>query len=323
MTAAARAWPALPVEEWAPTRDTLQLWTQIVGKVRLARTPTTSHWWNVPLYVTARGLTTSMIPADAGGFQIDFDFVDHRLVIAVSNGSQRSMRLEARAVAEFYAEVLAMLDELGLSTPIWTMPVEIPDAIPFDQDDVHTSYDRAQVERFWRALVEINRVFEQFRSEFIGKTSPVHLFWGALDLAVSRFSGRRAPPHPGGAPNCGPHVMHEAYSHEVSSAGYFPGPAGEGVFYSYAYPEPDGYRNYPVAPATARFDDALGEFILPYEIVRTATDPDAVLLEFLRSTYAAAADTAAWNREELERRGPPTSSAPTSTPSTTTPSGQR
>lgn len=298
---ASSAWPALPVDEWAATRDTLQLWTQIVGKVRLARTPTLSHWWNVPLYVTARGLTTSMIPADTGGFQIDFDFIDHQLVIAVSTGALRKVELQARPVAEFYAEVMAMLDELGLSTPIWTMPVEIPDAIPFELDDVHRSYDRGQVERFWRALVEMTRVFQQFRSEFVGKTSPVHLFWGALDLAVTRFSGRRAPPHPGGAPNCGPHVMHEAYSHEVSSAGYWPGPDGEGNFYSYAYPEPDGYRQHPVTPAAARFDDTLSEFVLPYEVVRGAADPDAVLLDFLRSTYAAAAETAAWNRHELER----------------------
>ncbi len=181
------------------------------------------------------------------------------------------------------------------------MPVEIPGAIPFDRDHVHTTYDRDQVERFWRALIEIVRVFEQFRSEFIGKISPVHLFWGALDLAVTRFSGRPAPPHPGGVPNCGPQVMHEAYSHEVSSAGYWPGPDGEGVFYSYAYPEPNGYRQQPVAPTGAHFDAALGEFVLPYDVVRTASDPDAVLLEFLHTTYTAAAETASWNREELER----------------------
>ena len=301
MTVVPGAWPALPLSEWGPTRDTLQLWTQIVGKVRLARTPMMSHWWNVSLYVTARGLTTSLISAAPSAFQIDFDFVDHRLVIAVSDGGQREAPLEAKPVAEFYEEVMTMLGDLGLATPVWTMPVEILDAIPFEQDRVHASYDRAQVENFWRALLQMNRVFEQFRSEFIGKVSPVHLFWGALDLAVTRFSGRTAPPHPGGAPNCGPHVMQEAYSHEVSSAGYWPGPDGEGVFYSYAYPEPDGYRIHPVTPAQAHFDDALGEFVLPYETVRTAPDPDAVLLDFLRSTYVAAADTAAWNREALER----------------------
>ncbi|HWM23142.1 MAG TPA: DUF5996 family protein [Ilumatobacteraceae bacterium] len=295
-------WPALPIAEWQATRDTLQLLTQIVGKIRMVRTPLMSHWWNVPLYVTARGLTTSMIPAGGRGFQIDFDFTTHDLDITISNGERRSFPLEARPVADFYAELMAMLDDLDLTTPIWTMPVEIPgEVIPFDKDDVHTSYDRGQVERFWRALVEMARVFELFRSEFVGKVSPVHLFWGGLDLAVTRFSGRRAPPHPGGAPNCGPHVMLEAYSHEVSSAGYWPGPDGEGVFYSYAYPEPDGYRRQPVAPSSAHFDDALGEFVLPYETVRTASDPDAVLLEFLRTTYAAAADTGRWDREELER----------------------
>ena len=294
-------WPALPVAEWAPTRDTLQLWTQVVGKVRLARTPRMSHWWNVPLYVTSRGLTTSMMPAGSVGFEIGFDFVDHELAVTVSDGRRRSLRLEPKTVAVFYSEVMALLDDLGLSTPIWSMPVEIPDAVAFDHDDVHASYDREQVERFWRALVQMDRVFEVFRSGFIGKVSPVHLFWGALDLAVSRFSGRPAPPHPGGAPNCGPHVMHEAYSHEVSSAGYWPGPDGEGVFYSYAYPEPDGFRDHAVAPTAARFDGKLGEFVLPYEVVRTSVDPDAVLLEFLHSTYAAAADTAAWNRTELER----------------------
>ena len=295
-------WPALPIAEWQATRDTLQLLTQIVGKIRMVRTPLMSHWWNVPLYVTARGLTTSMIPAGGRGFQIDFDFTTHDLDITISNGERRSFPLEARPVADFYAELMAMLDDLDLTTPIWTIPVEIPgEVIPFDKDDVHTSYDRGQVERFWRALVEMARVFELFRSEFVGKVSPVHLFWGGLDLAVTRFSGRRAPPHPGGAPNCGPHVMLEAYSHEVSSAGYWPGPDGEGVFYSYAYPEPDGYRRQPVAPSSAHFDDALGEFVLPYETVRTASDPDAVLLEFLRTTYAAAADTGRWDREELER----------------------
>jgi hypothetical protein len=243
-----------------------------------------------------------MIPAGGRGFQIDFDFRTHRLDISTSDGEQRSMPLQAQPVAAFYAEVMAMLDDLGLTTPIWTMPVEIPGAvIPFDKDNVHAAYDRDQVERFWRALIEMVRVFEQFRSEFIGKVSPVHLFWGGLDLAVTRFSGRRAPPHPGGAPNCGPHVMLEAYSHEVSSAGYWPGPDGEGVFYSYAYPEPDGYRQEPIAPPGAHFDDVLGEFVLPYETVRTANDPDATLLEFLHTTYAAAADTAGWNRSELER----------------------
>ena len=294
-------WPALPVAEWKDSRDTLQLWTQIVGKIRMVRTPLMSHWWNVPLYVTARGLTTSLIPAGGRAFQIDFDFLDHQLVVATTDGAERTSPLAPRSVADFYAEVMSVLDELGLTTRIWTMPVEIPDAIPFDQDHVHASYDADQVQRFWLALVKMSRVFEQFRSEFIGKVSPVHLFWGALDLAVTRFSGRPAPPHPGGAPNCGPHVMGEAYSHEVSSAGYWPGPDGEGVFYSYAYPEPPGYRGSTVRPDSAGWNETLAEFVLPYHDVRTAPDPDAVLLEFLHSTYIAAAETAHWSREELER----------------------
>jgi hypothetical protein len=297
----ARVWPELRVSDWEDTRDTLQLWTQVVGKIRLANTPMMNHWWNVPLYVTARGLTTGLIPHGARAFQIDFDFLTHRLDIAVTDGATRSMPLVPGSVAGFYRDVMASLDELGLTTRIWTMPVEIVGAIRFDLDEVHTSYDADAVQRFWLALVQMNRVFEVFRARFVGKVSPVHLFWGALDLAVTRFSGRGAPLHPGGAPNCGPHVMWEAYSHEVSSAGYWPGPDGEGVFYSYAYPEPGGYRSTPVAPPAARFDDALGEFTLSYTTVRTAPDPDAVLLEFLQSTYEAAAASANWDRTSLER----------------------
>ena len=294
-------WPALPLSSWIDTRDTLQLWTQVIGKVRLANTPLTNHWWNVPLYVSARGLTTGLIPQGARAFSIDFDFIAHRLDIATTNGDVRSVPLEPRSVADFYREVMGRLDELGVSTKIWTMPVEIVGAVPFERDEQHASYDADRVQRFWLALVQMNRVFEVFRAEFVGKVSPVHLFWGSLDLAVTRFSGRTAPRHPGGAPNCGPHVMWEAYSHEVSSAGYWPGPDGEGVFYSYAYPEPDGFRSTPVAPASAGFDDLLGEFTLPYEDVRTASDPDAVLLEFLHSTYQAAAQRANWDRTSLER----------------------
>ena len=298
-------WPELPLTEWAPTRDTLQLWTQIVGKVRLARTPVTSHWWNVPLYVTARGLTTSIIPADDRAFQIDFDFLAHRLDIVVSDGTSRSIELAPKTVAEFYVELGGRLDELGLATPVWPMPVEIPGAVPFDSDHEHASYEAEQAQRFWLALVQMNRILEQFRSRFVGKVSPVHLFWGALDLAVTRFSGRQAPPHPGGAPNCGPHVMFEAYSHEVSSAGYWPGPDGEGVFYSYAYPEPAGFRDVDLGVASARYDDQLGEFVLPYTAVRTAADPDDVLLRFLQASYEAAADLASWDRAALERPGGP------------------
>jgi hypothetical protein len=296
-------WPPLPVAEWQATRDTLQLWTQVVGKVRLASTPLMSHWWNVPLYVTARGLTTSLVPRGGRAFQIDFDFLAHRLDVVVSDGSTASMALRPRTVADFHAELMDHLDRLGLATPVWTMPVEIPDAIPFEQDTQHAAYDGEQVQRFWRALLQMDRVFEVFRSRFLGKVSPVHLFWGALDLAVTRFSGRPAPPHPGGAPNCGPHVMHEAYSHEVSSAGYWPGPDGEGVFYSYAYPPPDGFAERAIGVPGARYDDELGEFTLPYAAVRTAEDPDELLLSFLQATYEAAADLAAWDRAALERAG--------------------
>lgn len=295
------AWPELRVADWAPTRDTFQLWTQIVGKVRLARTPMANHWWNVPLYVTARGLTTSLIPDGARGFEIDFDLLDHRLDIVVSDGGRRSMALEPRSVADFHRELTAHLDELDLATPIWTMPVEIEGAVPFEADHDHASYEADQVERFWRLLAQSQRVIDVFRQRFVGKTSPTHLFWGALDLATTRFSGRPAPLHPGGAPNCGPHVMHEAYSHEVSSAGYWPGPDGEGVYYSYAYPEPPGFRDAPAGPLEARWDDALAEFVLPYTAVRTAADPDSVLLEFLQATYEAAADAAGWDRAALER----------------------
>ena len=302
MSDSASGWPEIPVAEWADTRDTLQLMTQVVGKVRMENTPLMSHWWNVVLYVSARGLTTGLIPHGDRAFAIDFDFFDHQLVVSTTNGDRRAIPLRPGPIADFYRDVMAALGELGLSTEIWTMPVEIPDAIPFDTDEQHVAYDGDQAHRFWLALVQMNRVFEEFRSRYIGKVSPVHFFWGALDLAVTRFSGRTAPKHPGGAPNCGPHVMWEAYSHEVSSAGYWPGPDGEGVFYSYAYPEPPGYRQTSVSPEQASFDEALGEFTLPYTAVREAKDPDALLLDFLQSTYEVAADKAGWDREALERR---------------------
>ncbi len=296
-------WPAIPLADWLDTRDTLQLYTQVVGKVRLANEPSANHWWNVPLYLTARGLTTSVMPHPTGpAFQVDFDFVDHRLDVVTVAGDVRSLDLVARPVADFHAAVMSMLADLGVATDIWPMPVEIPGAIPFPDDRVHARYDAAAVRRFWLALIEIERVLKVFRGRFVGKASPVHLFWGALDLAHTRFSGRTAPLHPGGAPNCGPHVMWEAYSHEVSSCGYWPGPPGEeGVFYAYAYPEPPGYRDAAVGPPGARWDDALAEFVLPYELVRTAPDPEAALLEFLQRTYEAAATTASWDRATLER----------------------
>jgi hypothetical protein len=304
-------WPELPVETWQPTRDTLTLWLQVVGKIRIARTPLLNHWWNAPLYVTTRGLTTSLMPAGAGrGFAIDLDFLAHRLDVTTTLGQSRSMGLSPKSVKDFYVELMELLDGLDLVTDIWPVPVELPDAIPFAEDTTHTSYDSGAVTAFWRTLVEVERVFTVFRARFLGKASPVHLFWGALDLATTRFSGRPAPPHPGGLPNCGPHVMHEAYSHEVSSSGYWPGGEAEGVFYSYAYPEPHGYRTRPAGPAGARFDDELGEFVLPYTAVRTAQAPDAVLLHFLHQTYEAAAIAGGWDRAALERKAGSATSPP-------------
>ncbi len=292
-------WPELPVASWQPTRDTLTLWLQVVGKVRIARAPLLNHWWNSPLYVTSRGLTTSLIPGEPGrSFSIDLDLMEHRLDITTSRGESRGMDLVPMTVQDFHARVMESLDALGLHTEIWPMPVELPDAIPFTEDVEHRSYDAEAVTAFWRTLVEVDRVFNVFRARYVGKSSPVHLFWGALDLATTRFSGRTAPPYDTPVPNCGPHVMREAYSHEVSSAGYWPGGDGEGLFYSYAYPEPDGYRGM---AGGATFDEALGEFVLPYTEVRTAADPDAVLLDFLQRTYDAAADAGHWDRAALER----------------------
>jgi hypothetical protein len=298
-------WPALPLDQWSDTRDTLQLFMQVVGKVRLSHTPLVNHWWNVPLYVDARGLTTSLMwTADGRGFEIAFDFVDHRLRIDAS-GTSRTVALEPRTVSSFYAEVMDALGALGVDPVVWSMPVEIPGAVPFETDETHRSYDKEYVERFWQMLISLSLVLHRFRATYVGKVSPVHLFWGALDLVVTRFSGRPAPPHSGGAPHCGEHVMLEAYSHEVSSAGYWPGGASEGAFYSYAYPEPEGYRTTSVEPAAARYDADLGEFILPYEAVRTADDPVGVLMRFLETTYAAAADRGGWDRATLERTLPP------------------
>ena len=295
-------WPALPTAEWHETRDTLQLWAQIIGKVRMVNTPMVNHWWSVPLYVTARGLTTSLMPHPRGAaFQIDLDLTDHRLEIVTASGAQGSFPLQSSPVADFYADVMRILDQLGVATEVWPMPVEIEGAIPFTGDRAHTVYEPEQAHRFWRALVLMTPVFEKFRSGFVGKASPVHLFWGALDLATTRFSGRRAPPHPGGLPNCGPHVMLEAYSHEVSSCGYWPSGDGEGSFYSYAYPEPAKFKDAPVAPDGASWSEEMSEFVLPYERVRSADRPERALLDFLESTYVAAATTADWDRQRLER----------------------
>lgn len=296
------AWPALPVDEWQATRDTLHLWSQVLGKIRMANSPLVNHWWNVTLYVNARGLTTSLIPYGPGrGFEMVLDLVDHELHILTTGGEREVLALESQSPGAFERHVAERLDRLQLTTQIWPVPVEIPGALPFAQDTENGHYDPEHAHRFWQVLLHIDQVFNEFRAGFIGKASPVHLFWGALDLATTRFSGRTAPPHPGGAPNCGPHVMHEAYSHEASSCGYWPGGSTEGTFYSYAYPEPDGYRDRPVRPAQARYDTDLAEFVLPYEAVRQAAEPRAVLLDFLQTTYDAAAEQANWDRPSLER----------------------
>ncbi len=294
-------WPRLALDDWTGTRETLHLWTQIVGKVRLAHTELTNHWWNTPLYVTVRGLTTSPMPFDRGLFQIDFDFLDHRLQVATSERRSLEIPLYARPVADFYAELMAGLRALGARTDIWTMPVEIPGAVPFDTDTTHGSYDPVAAWTFWRQLVAVNGVLTTFRNRYVGKVSPVHLFWGALDLAVTRFSGRPAPRHPGGAPHLGRWVMEEAYSHEVSSAGFWPGGGGEGAFYSYAYPEPPGFSAAAIGASEAAYRAEAGEFLLPYSAVRTAADPEAVLLVFLQDTYRAAADLGGWDTALLER----------------------
>lgn len=289
------AWPALPVDSWSDTRDTVQLWTQIVGKTRLALGPEINHWWGVPLYVDGRGLTTSLMAVGTRGLEIRFDFVDHELIFLVTDGSTRRMKLEPRTVADFYAEYTGHLTDLGFDIDIVGTPVELPDATPFAEDTVHSSYDPQAMTRFWWSLVSAQRVLSTFRGEFRGKSSPVHFFWGAFDLAVTRFSGRSAPQHPGGVPNCPDWVMHEAYSDEVSSAGYWPGGAEEeGAFYAYAYPHPEGYDTHPAVEAPAHWDAALGEYVLPYHLVRQAPDPDAVVLKFLRQTHQAAAETAGW-----------------------------
>jgi hypothetical protein len=300
MTQQNNAWPALRVDDWAPTRDTLHMWMQIVGKVRLAHSPMVNHWWQVTSYVTPRGLTTSTIPYGTEAFDIEFDFIEHQLVIRSSTGTTRTVALEPKSVAEFYAQTMRTLDELGFTTRIQAHPNEVDPALPFAEDSEHASYDGAAANLFWRQLLHAHRVLDQFRSRFIGKASPVHFFWGAMDLAYTRFSGRKAPRHPGGAPNCGDWVMVEGYSRELSSCGFWPGGGDEGAFYAYAYPEPDGYADHPVGPAEAHYSSDLGEYVLPYEVVRQAADPDQTLLKFLQDTYEAAAVQADWDRATLE-----------------------
>lgn len=296
-------WPSLPFDEWKDTYATLHMWTQIVGKVRFAQTPWINHSWHVTLYVTCRGLTTLPIPYGERTFQIDFDFIDHKLVIETSDGEVRYIELRPRSVADFYRDVMAKLRELGLDIHIHTLPNEVADPIAFEKDEQHASYDADYANRFWRILVQTDRVFKEFRARFIGKCSPVHFFWGSFDMAVTRFSGRTAPPHPGGVPNLPDVVAREAYSHEVSSCGFWPGggPVPDPVFYAYAYPAPDGFKDAPLKPGSAFYSADLGEFILPYNEVRKAERPDDMLLDFLQSTYEAAANLAKWDRQALER----------------------
>src|SRR5262245_36815545 len=295
------AWPALTIEHWADTRDTLHLWTQIVGKVRMALEPMINHWWQVTLYVSARGLTTSLMHVGDRGLELEFDFLAHQLELRTTEGALQQVALEPRSVANFYAATMTALETLEIPVHIVRWPNEVVDAIPFDEDEVHRSYDADAARQFWLALVQMHRVFTVFRSRFIGKVSPVHFFWGGADICTTRFSGRPAPKHRGGVPNCPDFVQEAAYSHEVSSCGYWPG-GDEGAFYAYAYPEPPGFADWPVEPAGARYDGTLGEFVLPYELVRTAPNPDEALLGFLQTTYDAAAELASWDRDALEIR---------------------
>jgi Family of unknown function (DUF5996) len=301
-------WPALPLEAWSDTCATLHMWTQIVGKIRLAQTTWTNHSWHVTLYLTANGLTTSPIPYGARTFEIAFDFIAHELRILTGDGGRGRVPLEPQSVATFYRRLMEALSALGLRVAIYAKPNEVAEAIPFAEDEVHRSYDPEYANRFWRVLMQTDRVLKRFRARFIGKCSPVHFFWGAPDLAVTRFSGRTAPEHPGGIPNLPDRVAREAYSHEVSSVGFWAGggPIAYPAFYAYAYPEPSGFPAAPVSPAGAFYSTDLKEFILPYDVVRTADSPDDALLAFAQSTYEAAANLAHWDRGALERKeGPP------------------
>lgn len=299
----AEAWPSLPLEAWSDTCATLHMWTQIVGKIRLAQSPWINHSWHVTLYVTTRGLTTSPIPYGNRTFQIDFDLIGHELTIQSSDGGIAGFLLQPQSVAAFYKRLQSEMAKLDLHVNINGKPNEIPDPIPFDQDETHKAYDPVYANGFWRVLAQADRVFKQFRARFVGKCSPVHYFWGAPDLAVTRFSGRPAPQHPGGVPHLPDRVAREAYSHEVSSCGFWPGgaPVAYPVFYSYAYPEPNGFATAPVTPSAAFYSKDLREFILPYDAVREAESPDEMLLGFLQTTYEAAANLANWDRNFLER----------------------
>jgi uncharacterized protein DUF5996 len=294
-------WPRLRVADWPDTRDTLHMWTQIIGKIRMAHAPLVNHWWQATLYLSSRGLTTSAIVHRDGAFDCEFDFLDQRLCIRTSDGGFRAVALAAKPVAQFYAETMAALAELGIDARIHAAPNEVEPAIPFAEDDRHAAYDGTAAQLFWRQLLQAGRVLGEFRAGFLGKSSPVHFFWGSMDLACTRFSGRRAPAYSGGAvPNCPDWVMRESYSHQLASWGFWPGGGEEGAFYAYSYPEPAGFADAPVAPAGAFYDRRLGEFVLPYEALATAPDPDRELAAFLSTSYAAAAHLGGWDRAELE-----------------------
>ncbi len=312
MNTATNPWPALPFAAWQDTCETLHMWTQIIGKIRLSQMEWVNHSWHVTLAVTARGLTTMPMPYGARMFQIDFDFVNHRLDILTGDGASRAIPLRPMSVAQFYREVFDALGELGIDISINTTPNELPDPIPFDEDEIHAAYDPEYANRFWRVLSQTERVFQRFRSRFGGKVSPVQFFWGSFDLAITRFSNERAPDHPGGIPNLPDWVSREAYSHEVSSAGFWPGSAAapDAFFYSYAYPEPEGYSEAAVEPDAAHYSDTFREFILPYEAMRAAAGPDRALLDFLQSTYDAAADLGGWDRSALDCELPPPDAPP-------------
>jgi hypothetical protein len=297
---ATTSWPRLRLSDWGDTKDTLHMWTQIIGKIRKSHSPAVNHWWNATLYVSPRGLTTSTIPYRDGAFDIEFDLMDHRLHIRSSDGRYRQVALAPNSVAQFYAETMAALAELDIQTRIHSTPNEVDPAIPFAEDHEHAAYDRDAATLFWRQLLQANRVMWEYRAGFIGKSSPVHYFWGGEDLACSRFSGRPAPPYPvNTVPNCPTWVLREGYSREVASCGFWPGGGEEGAFYAYAYPEPPGYAAHPVRPEAASYT-SLGEFVLPYEAVAGTPDPDRTLMDFLQSAYVAAADLAGWDRRELE-----------------------
>src|ERR1041384_5382185 len=302
----AEAWPELNYPDWKDTCATLHMWTQIVGKIRLRLTPWMNHSWHVTLYLTSRGLTTSPIPHGNDTFEIRFDFIDHELRILKSDGGSRVLKLQPQSVAKFYKEVMRALDELKLPVKIDMLPNEIADPIPFDNDEKHRSYDPEYANRFWRVLAQADRVFKEFRSRFCGKCSPVHFFWGSFDLAVTRFSGRQAPPHPGGIPHLPDAITREAYSQEVSSLGFWPGNDAmpRAIFYSYAYPEPQGFAQAGVKPDAASYTSQLKEFILPYDVVRAAASPAEMLLDFAQSVYDAASKLGNWERTALEEKKP-------------------